>query len=72
MVVAETANKPVRFSEIYKWTDGQFAETFRAHPKGVFSECPIRVRDEYVRRLRYPALPGCGSSFNGQRSLIVL
>ena len=48
LIVAES--KPVRFSEIYSWNNGQFAGTFHAHPRGVLSECPIEVWNEYVRR----------------------
>jgi hypothetical protein len=49
LIVAESP-KPIRFSEIYTWNGGQFEGTFHAHPKGVLSECPIEVWNEYVRR----------------------
>ena len=49
LIVAEPPT-PVRFGDIYQWENRRFEGTFRAHPRGVCSPCPLSVWAEFVRR----------------------
>jgi hypothetical protein len=50
LIVAETLDAPVRFSDIYAWNGGIFAGTFLAYPKNCTSDAPLQVWEEFVSR----------------------
>ena len=57
LIIAESLDQPVRFSDIYEWNNRQFAGTFLAHPKNCTSDAPMAVWEEYVERFEIKGSP---------------